>query len=50
MLAALAREMPAEVTWRRPEGGMFIWLTVDPSFDTAELLAQAVQVCFGVQF
>lgn len=28
MLAALARAMPAGVTWTRPEGGMFIWVTL----------------------
>jgi len=28
MLAALEREMPAGVSWTRPEGGMFIWLTL----------------------
>lgn len=43
MLAALAREMPDGVQFTRPEGGMFVWVTVDPSIDTADLLARAVR-------
>ncbi|WP_339109846.1 PLP-dependent aminotransferase family protein [Thioclava sp. GXIMD4216] len=43
MLAALEREMPASVSFTRPEGGMFIWLTFDPKLDGADLLAKAVR-------
>jgi hypothetical protein len=43
MLAALAREMPEGVTWTRPEGGMFIWLTLPAHIDAADLLAQSLQ-------
>ncbi|MEO8243643.1 MAG: PLP-dependent aminotransferase family protein [bacterium] len=43
MLAALAREMPATVTWTRPEGGMFIWLTLPPQIDAADLLARSLK-------
>lgn len=43
MLAALAREMPEGVTWTRPEGGMFVWLTLPGHIDAAELLAQSLQ-------
>ena len=42
MLAALEREMPSGVTFTRPEGGMFIWLTLPDGMDGAELLARAV--------
>ncbi len=42
MLAALAREMPEGVTFTRPEGGMFVWVTIDPKLDAAEVLARAV--------
>lgn len=42
MLAALARQMPESVTFTRPEGGMFIWLTLPEDVDGAELLARAV--------
>lgn len=43
MLAALDREMPATVSFTRPEGGMFIWLTLPQGVDGAELLARAVR-------
>ncbi len=43
MIAALEREMPASVSFTRPEGGMFIWLTFDPKLDGADLLAKAVR-------
>lgn len=42
LLAALAREMPEGVSWTRPEGGMFVWLTLPPSIDAADLLAQSL--------
>lgn len=43
MLAALAREMPAGVTWTKPEGGMFVWLTLPVGMDAADLLATSLQ-------
>lgn len=43
MIAALEREMPASVQFTRPEGGMFIWLTLDPAVDAAELLGRAIR-------
>lgn len=42
MLAALERHMPDGVTWTRPEGGMFIWLTLPAGLDGADLLEQAL--------
>ncbi|MDQ0390350.1 aminotransferase-like domain-containing protein [Labrys monachus] len=42
MLEALDATMPAEVAWSRPEGGMFVWMTLPPEIDTTELLARAV--------
>lgn len=42
MLAALDAEMPAGVTWTRPEGGMFVWVTLPEGMDGAELLAQSL--------
>jgi len=42
MLAALARYMPEGVTWTRPEGGLFIWITLPEGVDGAELLRRAV--------
>ncbi len=50
MLKALAREMPAGVTWTRPKGGMFVWLTLPAQLEGADLLAKSLQaerVAFG---
>ena len=43
MLAALARHMPAAVRWTRPEGGMFIWLTLPAHLDAATLLQASLE-------
>lgn len=43
MLAALARHMPEGVEWTRPEGGMFIWVTLPAGMDGAALLARAIE-------
>ena len=43
MLAALEREMPEGVTWTRPEGGMFVWLTLPAGMDGAALLARSLE-------
>lgn len=38
MLRALDAHMPAGVSWTRPEGGMFIWLTLPKHLDSGDLL------------
>lgn len=43
LLAALAREMPDGVTWTRPEGGMFVWVTLPEGMDGADLLARSLR-------
>lgn len=43
MLAALDREMTEGVSWTRPEGGMFVWLTLPEGIDGAELLARSLK-------
>ncbi|RVO71063.1 aminotransferase-like domain-containing protein [Sinorhizobium medicae] len=43
MLLALERYMPAGVTWTKPEGGMFIWVTLPKGTDGAELLAKSIE-------
>ncbi len=43
MLSALDKYMPSSVTWTRPEGGMFIWVTVREGLDAAELLAKSLE-------
>jgi DNA-binding transcriptional MocR family regulator len=42
MLAALDRHMPEGVTWTRPQGGMFVWVTLPAGLDGADLLAAAL--------
>ncbi|MDH7556711.1 MAG: PLP-dependent aminotransferase family protein [Candidatus Methanosuratincola sp.] len=42
MLQALAENMPDGAEWTRPTGGMFIWATLPPDYDTAQMLPQAV--------
>jgi hypothetical protein len=43
MLAALTKHMPPSVTWTRPEGGMFVWMTLPPKIDATALLAKAIE-------
>lgn len=43
MLAALAAHMPAGVSWSKPEGGMFVWVTLPPGLDGAELLERSLR-------
>ncbi len=48
MLSALARHMPLGVTWTRPEGGMFTWVTLPDGMDSARLLPEALEA--GIAF
>lgn len=43
LLKALAREMPEGVEWTKPEGGMFVWVTLPAGMDGAELLAESLK-------
>ena len=42
MLDAMDEHFPAGVTWTRPEGGMFIWVTLPGQIDAMKLLDQAI--------
>ena len=48
LLAALEEFMPAGVSWTRPEGGFFIWLTLPAGIDSYPLLHQGIDA--GVVF
>lgn len=43
MLAALARHMPKGIEWTRPEGGMFVWLTLPSHMNARDLLERAIE-------
>jgi 2-aminoadipate transaminase len=42
MLAALSEFFPPSVTWTKPEGGMFIWVTLPSHIDSTKLLGEAI--------
>ncbi|WP_426193239.1 PLP-dependent aminotransferase family protein [Massilia sp. DWR3-1-1] len=42
MLDAMATSFPAGVHWTKPEGGMFIWVTLPKHIDAMQLLDQAI--------
>ncbi|NYT62943.1 PLP-dependent aminotransferase family protein [Alcaligenaceae bacterium] len=43
MLEAMDEHFPSTATWTRPEGGMFIWVTLPAHIDGTELLARAIE-------
>lgn len=42
MLNALDANMPDNISWTKPEGGMFIWMELPETIDAAELLKVAL--------
>lgn len=43
MLAAMERYFPPEVTWSKPDGGLFLLVTAPSQVDTTTLLVEAVK-------
>jgi len=43
MLDALARHLPEEVRWTKPQGGLFLWITLPEGFDSTSLLKDALE-------
>jgi 2-aminoadipate transaminase len=43
MLEEIERRFPPEARWTRPEGGMFLWVTLPGGIDTREMLTRAVE-------
>ena len=48
MLAALKKDMPSDVTWNSPDGGMFLWARLPEGMNAQDLLPIAVDK--GVAF
>jgi len=42
MLDAMARQFPPGVRWTRPQGGLFLWVTLPETMDAAAILEKAV--------
>ena len=43
MLEALTQHFPPEVTWTRPKGGLFLWVTLPAGADAQKLFETAVR-------
>jgi 2-aminoadipate transaminase len=43
MLSGMDEMMPEGISWTRPEGGMFLWVTLPEGMDSAELLKKALK-------
>lgn len=43
MIAAFEKYMPEGVTWTNPEGGLFLFLTLPPQYDTRELFKLSIK-------
>ena len=43
MLAAMEEHFPEGVSWTRPQGGMFLWVTLPSGVDTRPLLPRAAE-------
>ena len=42
MLVAMTRQFPPGVRWTRPQGGLFLWVTLPETMDAATILEKAV--------
>ncbi|MEY8437452.1 PLP-dependent aminotransferase family protein [Atopobiaceae bacterium 24-176] len=43
MISALEEFFPAEATWTHPEGGLFVYVTLPPYFDTEQMMSAALE-------
>lgn len=43
MLSCMEKHFPAGVTWTRPEGGFFIWVTLPDGMNAREVLLKAIE-------
>jgi 2-aminoadipate transaminase len=43
MLEEMEKNMPKEVTWSKPTGGMFLWLTLPEGIDAKDIFMNAIE-------
>lgn len=43
MISALEEFFPPEATWTHPEGGLFVYVTLPPYFDTEQMMSVALE-------
>ena len=43
MLQSLEEFFPAEVTWTRPKGGLFLWVTLPQGLDMKAIFNSAIE-------
>jgi 2-aminoadipate transaminase len=43
MLRAMETHFPSTVQWTRPQGGLFLWVTLPPGLDSTALLKEALE-------
>ncbi len=43
MLSAMEQHFPRTVTWNRPRGGMFLWVSLPDSWDAKEILLRCIE-------
>ncbi len=43
MLEEMEKNFPRDISWTRPDGGMFLWVTLPEHFDTVQLLSRAIE-------
>jgi len=43
MLRAMDAQFPKQVRWTRPQGGLFLWVTLPQGMDSSKLLAEALR-------
>jgi 2-aminoadipate transaminase len=43
MLSALGRHFPEEARWTKPQGGLFLWITLPEGLDSTEILKEALE-------
>lgn len=43
MLSALQKYMPSQVTWTKPQGGFYVWVTMPETMDSSAVFAETIK-------